>query len=257
MALKDHCGHLAALDIDADVLALARKKEVVHQAGSDPAEILVDADLVILTCPVPAILEWLKCLPQFVQHACVVMDIGSTKRDIMAAYQTLPRNFDPIGGHAICGKERLSLENAEASLYKDAPFVLSGLERTSPMAREAALQVVAVLGAWPLWVDAEEHDRVLAMTSHLPYLLSSALVLATPEEAAALIGPGFRSSSRLANTPSSMMLGVLRSNRDNVLASLKALQGQLQQFENALLDEQSDSLVTLLDTAQAKYQTYL
>ena len=257
MALKDHCGHLAALDIDADVLALARKKEVVHQAGSDPAEILADADLVILTCPVPAILEWLKCLPQFVQHACVVMDIGSTKRDIMAAYQTLPRNFDPIGGHAICGKERLSLENAEAALYKDAPFVLSGLERTSPMAREAALQVVAVLGAWPLWVDAEEHDRVLAMTSHLPYLLSSALVLATPEEAAALIGPGFRSSSRLANTPSSMMLGVLRSNRDNVLASLKALQGQLQQFENALLDEQSDSLVTLLDTAQAKYQTYL
>ena len=257
LGLKEHCGHLAALDIDPAVLAQARKRAVVHQTSSDPAEILADANLVILACPVPAILEWLERLPDFIQHDCIVMDIGSTKRAIVAGMQNLPDNFDPIGGHAICGKERLSLENAEDSLYSDAPFVLTALDRTSAGARKVALQVIGVLGANPVWVDAEQHDRMLAMTSHLPYLLASALVLTTSKDAAELVGPGFRSTSRLADTPSSMMLGVLRSNRDNILADLKNLQGQLAQMENALIDDDPVQLQSMLDSAQAQYQTLL
>ena len=254
LSLKERCRRLGAYDPHLPTLELARRQEIVHQAESDPAKILADTDLVILACPVPAIVDWLGRLPEYIQHTCIVLDIGSSKRTIVAALETLPANFDPIGGHPICGRERLSLENAERFLYRDAPFVLTSLSRTSEQARSAALQIVEALGANPIWLNADDHDRILAATSHLPYLLSSALAHATDGDAAPLVGPGFRSSARLAGTPSSMMLGVLLSNADNVLSSIAKFRQSLNVFESALLDGNRDALKAALDDARSQYQ---
>ena len=254
LSLKERCRLLSALDSHHLTLELARRQEIVHLADSDPAKVLADADLVILACPVPAIIEWLGRLPDYIQHPCIVLDIGSSKRTIVAALEALPSNFDPIGGHPICGRERLSLESAERFLYRDAPFVLTMLSRTSERARSAALQIVDALGANPVWLNADDHDRILAATSHLPYLLSSVLALATPDDAAPLVGPGFRSSTRLAGTPSSMMLGVLLSNADNVLASIANFRQSLDMIESVLLDENRDALQIALDNARSQYQ---
>ena len=257
LSLKERCHRLSAYDPHFPTLELARRQEIVHRAESDPAEILADADLVILACPVPAIIEWLGRLPEFVQHSCIVLDIGSSKRTIVAALETLPTNFDPIGGHPICGRERLSLANAERFLYRDAPFMLTSLERTSENARSAALQIVDGLGANAIWLDADDHDRILAATSHLPYLLSSALALATPNDCAPLVGPGFRSTSRLAGTPSSMMLGVLQSNADNVLASISGFRQSLDVLESALRSDDKGALQSALDRSRNHYQTLI
>lgn len=255
LSLKEHCRRLSALDIHLPTLDLARRLDIVHVASSDPVEILADADLVFLACPVPAIMDWLNRLPDYIQHPCIVLDIGSTKQTIVAALEALPANFDPLGGHAICGREKLSLKNAERSLYCDAPFVFTPLSRTSDNARGAALQITEILGANPIWLDAETHDIILASTSHLPYLLSLALTLVTPENAAPFIGPGFRSSSRLANTPSNMMLGILQSNRDNILTAFHRIQEQLSIIEAALVENDSAQLKTILDSAQDHYQS--
>lgn len=257
LSLKERCRRLGAYDPYLPTLELARRQEIVHLADSDPAKILTDADFVILACPVPAIIEWLERLPDYIQHPCIVLDIGSSKRTIVAALETLPGNFDPIGGHPICGRERLSLENAERFLYRDAPFVLTPIERTSGHARSVALQLVEAIGANPIWLDADDHDRILAATSHLPYLLSSALALATPKDAAPLIGPGFRSAARLAGTPSSMMLGVLQSNADNVLASITSFRQSLDVLESALQSKNKDELHSSLDQSRSHYQTLI
>ena len=209
----------------------------------------------ILACPVPAILDWIGRLPEYVQDTCIVLDIGSSKRTIVAVLESLPAHFDPLGGHPICGRERLSLENAERFLYRDAPFVLTPLARTGERARSAALQIVEALGARAIWLNADDHDRILASTSHLPYLLSSALALATPEEAAPLVGPGFRSTARLAGTPYSMMLGVLLSNADNVLEAISLFRQSLDFLETALKTKDSAALQTVLDASRTKYQS--
>jgi prephenate dehydrogenase len=257
LSLKDRCQRLSAIDSSDATLKLARQTEIVHVAGSDPEIILADADLVILACPVPAIVEWIHRLPDYVQHPCIVLDIGSSKRTIVNALDNLPPNFDPLGGHAICGRERLTLENAERFLYRDAPFVLTPLLRTSENARQAAMQIIEALGAHPIWHNADDHDHIVASTSHLPYLLSSALALAAPEEAVPLIGPGLRSSLRLAGTPSSMMLGVLLSNRDNVIAAVHLLQAQLSKIESALQEDDSTQLKSILDTAQNQFHSLM
>jgi prephenate dehydrogenase len=168
--------------------------------------------------------------------------------------ERLPGWFDPIGGHPICGKEKLSLANAERTLYYAAPFLLTPLHRTSARALSAAHQIIDALGARPKILDAVEHDRILASTSHLPFLISSALALSTSQDVASFIGPGFKSTSRLAGTPASMMLGVLQTNRENVLTMLQSMQMKLSEIETALSASDSSQLASLLEEAQSKYQ---
>ena len=254
LGLRGKCAALYGVDPHPATLELALSQRIVDYADSDPANLLPEVDLVILSAPVPAILTLLEKLPAFTPNPCIVMDLGSTKRLVVEAMAKLPERFDPIGGHPICGKEKLSLANAERTLYYAAPFLLTPLERTSQRAIFAANQIIEALGAKGKTLNAVDHDRIFASTSHLPFLISSALVCAIPEDVAPFVGPGFKSTSRLAGTSSSMMLGVLQSNRENVLNALHGMQNQLAEIESALSAGDFAKLETLLNEAQSSYQ---
>jgi len=254
LGLRGKCAALFGCDPHRATLELALSQHIVDYADSDPARLLPEVDLVILSAPVPAILTLLEQLPTFTSNPCIVMDLGSTKKLIVESMSRLPERFDPIGGHPICGKEKLSLANAERTLYYAAPFLLTPLERTSARALSAANQIIEALGAKANILDATEHDRILASTSHLPFLLASALTLATPDNFASFVGTGFKSTSRVAGTSSSMMLGVLQSNRENVLNALHGLQKELANIESALSSEDFVRLESVLNEAQTKYQ---
>lgn len=256
LGLRGKCAALYGVDPHPATLELALSQHIVDYADSDPAKLLPEVDLVILSAPVPAILTLLDKLPFFMPNPCIVMDLGSTKRMVVEAMAKLPERFDPIGGHPICGKEKLSLANAERTLYYGAPFLLTPLERTSSRALSAAHQIIEALGAKGKTLDAITHDRILASTSHLPFLISSALARTTPEDVAPFVGPGFKSTSRLAGTSSSMMLGVLQSNRENVLSALHGMQSQLAEIEAALSAGDFAKLESLLNEAQTKYQSF-
>jgi prephenate dehydrogenase len=256
-ALKGKCAALFGIDPHQATLELALSQHIVDYADCDPAKLLPEADLVILAAPVPAILTLLEQLPRFISKRCIVLDLGSTKRLIVEAMSRLPERFDPIGGHPICGKEKLSLANAERTLYYAAPFVLTPLERTTPRALSAANQIIEAIGAKATILDAVEHDRILASTSHLPFLLSSALVLATTGDVSPFVGTGYKSTSRLAGTSSSMMLGVLQSNRENVLIALHEFQNQLAEIESAISANDFPRLESILNQAQSKYRTLI
>lgn len=254
LGLRGKCAALYGIDPHHATLELALSQHIVDHADSDPARLLPKADFIILSAPVPVILTLLEQLPSLMPNRCIVMDLGSTKRLIVEAMARLPERFDPIGGHPICGKEKLSLANAERTLYYAAPFLLTPLERTSPRALFAANQIIEALGAKAKILDAVEHDRILASTSHLPFLLSSAMALAIPQNVASFVGPGFKSVSRLAGTPSSMMLGVLESNRVNVLNALHGLQNQLTKIESLLASEDYPMLEAILNQSRSIYQ---
>ncbi len=257
LGLRGKCAALYGIDPHQPTLELALSQHIVDYADSDPAKLLPQADLVVLSAPVPAILTLLEQLPSFAPNPCIIMDLGSTKKQIVDAMSCLPDRFDPIGGHPICGKEKLSLANAERTLYYAAPFLLTPLERTSSRALSAAHQIIEALGAKATILDATEHDRILASTSHLPFLLASALALATPTDVSAFVGTGFKSTSRVAGTPSSMMLGVLQSNRENVLNALHGLQHRLSEIESTLASENFTQLETLLNQSRSGYQTLI
>ena len=251
LALQGKCAALYGIDSNHATFKLALDKRIVDQADSDLA--LPQADLVILATPVLTIIDFIQKLPSLIQKSCIILDLGSTKKDIVQAMSALPEYFDPIGGHPVCGKEKLGLENADAHLFQNAPFVITPLERTTHRARKAAEQVVSVIGAHLIEMDAEEHDLALAFTSHLPFLISSVLVLATPVEYSLLIGTGFRSTTRLAGTPSHMMMGILKSNRDNILNAIQTFRTSLNNFEAALQDENYSQLERIIDQSRISY----
>ncbi|MBM4427152.1 MAG: prephenate dehydrogenase [Chloroflexi bacterium] len=254
LSLKGKCNRLIGFDSHPPTLELALSKGIIDHAESDSANRLAELNLLILAIPVPAILNFLKqqTITNY-QSPITILDIGSTKRDITQAMSALPENFDPIGGHPICGKEKLGLQNADANLYQNAPFIVTPLERTTQRAKSAAKQIIAAIGANRIEMTAEDHDRTFAATSHLPFLLSSALTHATPQEFAPFIGPGFRSTSRLAGTPAHMMLGILKSNRDHVLNAMQAFRNSLDEIESALQTENYAALEALLNQARESH----
>lgn len=254
LALRGHCHSLTGYDSDPATLEAALSRHVVDRAAATPASAVKGADVVLLSAPVPAILHLLDELPAWIPGPCIVLDIGSSKCSITQAMGRLPERFEAVGGHPLCGKEVSSLANAEAGLFRGAPFMLTCSERTTPRALSAARQIVAAVRARELLVDPVQHDQLLAFTSHMPFLLASALVSAAPQDCQPFIGPGFRSTSRLASTSSAMMLGVLLSNRENVLSALHRLQDELTQIASALELADDAHLDALLQGAQSKYR---
>ena len=253
LALKGECAALYGIDSDPATLELALHKKIVDFADAEPGKFVPQADIIILATPVQTIISLIKKLPTLTNRPCIVLDLGSTKSKIMSAMDALPTHFDVLGGHPICGKEKLGIENAEAMLYQNAPFVITPLERTTMRARTAVKYIVSVIGARLIEMNAEDHDRALAFTSHLPFLVSSALALTVPQENARLIGSGFRSTARLAATPGSMILGVLQSNRENILNALHHYQRELSILESALMSNDDSALSSTLSSAQSRY----
>jgi prephenate dehydrogenase len=266
LALRGRVAELLAADPDPATRMLARERRIVDQIVADPVEIISLADVIILAAPVCVILSHIHLLGDMARNSQrlkdpqppvspIVLDLGSTKQEIVEAMKTLPENFDPVGGHPMCGKEISGLAHADADIFRGATFAFTLLERTGPRAHIFAEALADAVGAVPLWIDPVTHDHWVAATSHLPYLLANALAGVTPAEAAPLIGPGFRSTSRLAPASLSVMLDILRTNRQPVLEALQRFQTQVEGIEKSLAEGDFTELSHLLADGTRRYQS--
>lgn len=250
-----------------EVRGVARREETVEEAmrrgfinagTCDLAEGVEQADLILLATPVRTILELIPQVGSLAPAGCLLMDLGSTKARIVEAMEALPSHLQAVGGHPMCGKEVSGLEAAEADLYQGATFVLTPLQRTSSEALMLARELVEAVGARPLLMDAERHDRLVAAVSHLPYLLSLGLV-ATAEEVAAedelvweLAASGFRDTSRLAASDVTMMLDILLTNRQAVGETLSRFAHQLNAIADLLEADDEEGLRSLMGRVQKR-----
>jgi prephenate dehydrogenase len=257
LALKEKCRSVQGIDNNPEVVEKALNRGVVSQATTHPEKILSQADIIILAVPVGTIIQIILQLPDLCPRPVIVLDLGSTKAEIVSAFQSLPTHILPVAGHPMCGKSVSGIENADPAIYKSAPFMLATLPRSGPHALMLVEQLVGAAGAFPILLDPKVHDRLVAGTSHLPYLVSAALTLVVPVESAPLIGPGFRSTSRLSQTPTSMMLDVLETNRANLLEVLAAFQTQLGVLIAAIQAGELDTLEAILGTAAEKHAQLL
>jgi len=255
LGLRAHCQGLSAVETDPATRDFALRKGIVSHISADPVGILPNADLVILAAPVSAILEIIPSLPDLHPGSPVVIDIGSTKFQICQALKTLPSRFEIVGGHPMCGKAIGGLQHAEASLFYGAPFAFTPLPGSTPRAIAVADQLAHILGANPVWIGPNTHDSWVAATSHLPYLLATALSLATPAEATQLVGPGFRSTARLASSPSSVMLPILETNHEFILEAISRFRHQLDVIEDCLSRGDYTALAARLDSGADQQAT--
>lgn len=257
LALRRQGARIIAYEKDAETIELARKNKIVDQISNEPESILWQAEVIILATPVSAILDIIQQLPNWYDGSPLVMDMGSTKVEICAALERLPARFRAIGGHPLCGKELSSLKYADEQLFRDAVFALCALPSTLPQDRVFAEAIVTSIGARPYWIEPRLHDQYVAATSHVPYLIANALASVVAEEALTLVGPGLRSTTRLAATSLQMMADIFQTNRQAILDQLTTYLGQLEKLKGLLEPGHEDELMIALSNGQQQYQRFI
>jgi prephenate dehydrogenase len=255
LALRGHCAAIYGYDSDPATVDLALERGVIDGA-IDPGDPIEAIDLVILATPVGAILDWLVQAPFVFPGSFHLLDLGSTKTEIVAAMQLLPDRISPLGGHPMCGKEAAGLSAADCDLFQDRRFVLTPLDRTEATTLALARQLIAAIGAQPFVLEPERHDRLVAAISHVPYLASVALIEAADRLGDWAVWPltssGFRDSTRLASSDLTMLLDILTSNRSAVLKSLARLQRSLQELAELIEHEDRSSLRACLEGSRTR-----
>lgn len=267
LALRDHAERITAVEINADSRRLALEKGIADDVTDDLQTGVKDAETVILCAPVRIIQTMVtQRIGAWLRSNTLLIDIGSTKQDICEAMASLPIGIQAVGGHPMTGKDASGVQAADRNLFRGRPFVLCPTRRTTPAARLRALGLVAALGAVPFEMDAQRHDRLVAAISHLPYLLSAALVRTVAKEGEVdptvweLAAGGFRDMSRLAGQDVIMMGDILSTNTTAVATLLALFRVQLAQLEAMLISEEHDELARSLHPAREArrnwYQRY-
>ena len=191
------------------------------------------SDLVLFAVPVAAVVELLPVVSRF-SHPCVVTDVGSTKRQVMDA--AAAAGLDAfIGGHPMAGSERGGLDHATPDLFNRRPWLLVVRDEASEAAKRVE-RFVSGLGAVPHWMGAHDHDRAIAFVSHLPQIVSVAIMnsaaAALDARGLAAGGRAFEEMTRLASSPSDLWEGILTRNADYVAEALAAFMKDLPTAEN-------------------------
>ena len=262
LALRGKVGRLTAVDTHSATRQQALEQNLVDSVTADFDLAVRDTDLIIFATPVQTILHLLRQLPKLRPDGCLVMDIGSTKAGICAAMSALPMSFAAIGGHPMCGKETAGLAAAVPDLYMGQTFILCQNGRTTPEIEATAQEIIQLVGAKLLWLPPEEHDRLVAAVSHLPYLVSATLmhtaVSLHDERVWPVSASGFRDTSRLAGSDPYMMRDILLTNKTAVLEQITQYQAHLQEAKELLQTADDETaLAAWLQEKQAERQMYL
>jgi prephenate dehydrogenase len=253
LALKGAGRSISGYDVDPEAIQQAIERGIINRSIDLSGD---EVDVLILATPVSAILAWLERVPQVFSGEFHLLDLGSTKTQIVERMHTLPARISPLGGHPMCGKESAGLSVADSALYRGCLFVFTPLDRTRESTRQVARELSAALEARTLNLDPQQHDRAVAAISHLPYLLASTLVdvaLDVDDDVTwRLAASGFRDTSRLAASDVTMMHDILTSNRAEVLNALSNARASLQETINLIEREDWTDLRAKLEALQSK-----
>ncbi|HOT91686.1 MAG TPA: prephenate dehydrogenase [Anaerolineae bacterium] len=248
-ALRGKCARVVGVARRAEVIETALARGFVDEGTTDLSAGVHDANIVVLSTPVRVIIQQLAEIAPHLRPGCVVMDLGSTKKDIIDAMERLlPEHIQPLGAHPMCGKETSGIEVAEITLYRERTFILTPSPRTTPETLALGTALAEAVGAKPLVLDADRQDYIVGTVSHLPYLLACALVATadatTSKDPAAwkIVAGGFRDTSRVAGSDVTMMLDILMTNQTHVLEAVRVFEEQLRSLTAMIAAGDEDAL---------------
>ena len=245
-------------------LADALKLKIIDEASHDPARAVRDADLVLLATPVgqmPAVMTALA--PHLPAHA-VITDGGSTKRDVIeCARRFLGAHFPRfVPGHPIAGTEKSGATAAFPELFRDKNVILTPQRETAVSATRLVQRAWETCGARVVKLDAREHDSILAGVSHLPHVISFALVnmLARGRNPGRLFGlsaGGLRDTVRIAGSSPEMWADICVANRDALLAALEEYEIELEGMRAAIEGADASELKRMFSAARSVREKWL
>ena len=234
----------------------ARQLGVIDVEAPSALLAVAGADIVLVAVPVAATEATLKSIKHLVTPQMLVMDVGSTKADVVQAARRALR--DQVGSfvpaHPIAGREVSGVEHADPELYAGRQVILTPTERTLAAHLRCAEELWTRLGCRVTSMAPEAHDAAFAAVSHLPHLLAFAMMQSVIRQEnsdyiLSLAGTGFRDFTRIAASDPKMWRDILRANREEVLVQSRLFQEALQAFEHAIQADDDQSLEDMLTLA--------
>ena len=247
-------GHSRSLASSRRALELG----IIDEACDTSAGAARGANVVLLSVPVASTFDMLASLRTALAPEALCMDVGSTKRDVVAAARAAlgPEITAFVPAHPIAGKERAGVDAADADLYRGRRVILTPLAETDPDRTRRARALWEAMGAVVSDMSPEDHDRAFAAVSHLPHLLAFAYVAAVAgqpegERMLRLAGPGFRDFTRIAGGEPAMWRDILLANRDEVLAQAGLFREALGEIERTMTTGDAQALMSLIAAPSA------
>jgi prephenate dehydrogenase len=240
-----------------DALARAIELGVADRVTMDPVDAVRDADVVVLAVPLSAMRDLMaRIAPALLAHA-ILTDVGSTKQSVIADAKAAlgERIARFVPGHPIAGTERSGVEASFAELFQERRVILTPMEATDPAATQTIAELWHQAGATVTQMSAQHHDRVLALTSHLPHVLAFALVdrlsqMQEQDEIFAYAAGGFRDFTRIASSDPVVWRDICLNNRSAVLDALQVYRDELDELTQALRNHDGAALEALFARAK-------
>lgn len=235
--------HLSGYDSNQDTTHQAREIGAITEICDTAEKAVEEADMVILATPILAMRELLERIAPKLKGGALVTDTASTKVQILNWAKTLlPGHAIFVGGHPMAGRELSGIEAAEVGLFEGSTYCLIPLRQASSEGVEQLSEITMQLGAHPFVLDADRHDHLVAGISHLPFVLSSALVQCLSKnedwkELTHLAAGGFRDMSRLAAGSPTMYRDICITNKEEILNWLDALALELNNIRSLITRE--------------------
>lgn len=236
----------------------ARKLGVIDVEAPSALLAVAGADIVLIAVPVAATEATLKAIKHLITPQMLVMDVGSTKRDVVEASRLVLREHlgSFVPAHPITGKEVAGVDHADADLYVGKQVILTPIEHTQTKQLQMAVDVWTALGCRVQQMSPEAHDAAFAAVSHLPHLIAFALMnaisgQAQSQEFLSLAGPGFRDFTRIAASDPRVWRDILLSNREELLSQSKIFRNHLKAFELKLARGNGQEIEELIAQASS------
>jgi len=258
--------HITGIGRQQENMHNALQRGVIDEIAIDYATALSDADLVFLAMPVGQTERIMANIAPHLSSHTIVTDAGSTKQDVITA---AIKHFKPehianfVPGHPIAGTEHSGVAAAQVDLYHGKHVVLTPLKQTQPSAIEVVTQLWQACGANVSIMPADEHDQILAITSHLPHILAFTMMrylhhsTDNSESLLRFAGSGFRDFTRIAGSSPEMWRDICLANRDELLKQIDAYQTELKTVQKLLEQKDQDELEQVFYQARAIRQTWI
>ncbi len=234
----------------------AKKLGIIDTAAESALLAVSGSDIVLIAVPVSATEATFKAIRHLVEPGVLLMDVGSTKRDVVdAARRVLKERISSfVPAHPIAGKEVAGIAHADATLYNGRQVILTPLPQTSPELVQKATDVWAAIGSQVLRMTPENHDAAFAAVSHLPHLLAFAYFNSVAKQPAgrdylSLAGPGFRDFTRIAASDPTVWRDILMSNREELLKQTMRVRHALEAMEIAIKSGNAEALEDMIRSA--------
>lgn len=253
---RANISNIIAVNRSKGPLESAIKDGFISHGFTELNDQVYNSDIIFICTPIKPTLEYLKTLSGKVKPSCIVTDVCSTKSEIIDFVNKMDNPPLFIGGHPMTGAEKTGYSSGFSHLFENAYYILSKSKTTTEESLELLKNLLEIIGALPIEIDASEHDKITAVISHVPHIIAASLVNLVREQDSdkgtmqMLAAGGFKDITRIASSSSELWEGITISNKKQIVQALSKFMELLKNFSDYTENNDSQKMLTFFESAK-------